>query len=149
MAHDQLIDLLLIQIEQREGIVEVDGELMVATAALREVIENFLLAMLPADNPETAAAIRTEIEQKLAGLLPAPKDLAQPMRQALELARGLDRAGDIDRAEFGAVDADSDAERGDETLEVDHSFSAMWSSQSLWVPLLPGLVSAKRPAAIS
>jgi hypothetical protein len=71
MAHDQLVDLLLIQIAQRGGIVEVDGEPVVDAIVMREVIENFLLAMLPADDPETAAAIRTEIEQKLAGLLPA------------------------------------------------------------------------------
>jgi hypothetical protein len=71
VEHDELVDLLLIQIAQRGGIVEVDGELMVDAATLREVIENFLLVMLPADDPETATAIRTEIEQKLAGLLPA------------------------------------------------------------------------------
>jgi hypothetical protein len=55
MAHDQLVDLLLIQIEQRGGIVEVDGEPVVDAIAMREVIENFLLAMLPADDPEAAA----------------------------------------------------------------------------------------------
>jgi hypothetical protein len=71
MARDQLVDLLLARIEELGGIIEVDGELMVDTAALREVVTGYLAAMLPPDDPELAAAIRAEVREKLAGLLPA------------------------------------------------------------------------------